>query len=109
MMETLKRPYSRVEYFCVENCNGMISSRLLYALVISAGSLFSASFFKAFPQQTCQPRSAAGQNILEASYCELRRTPELFDGKTIRVRGIYERASEMSALFISAAMICQTS
>lgn len=41
-------------------------------------------------------------NVPTVNYCELRKNPELYNGKMIRVRGIYEYGFEQSAFYDKA-------
>src|SRR5687767_15118964 len=41
-------------------------------------------------------------NIQTVDYCALRKDPDLYNGKTIRVSGIYARGFELSAFYSKA-------
>ena len=76
----------------------MISGRIL--LFASASLIF---ILLSVPSKQSGVSNAA-QSILTINYCELRRTPELFAEKIIRVRAIYSMGFELSALYEPTCM-----
>lgn len=67
---------------------------------ITLVGLISLSFVFCFSAQE-KTESQSG-NTQTVDYCALRKNPEVYNGKSIRVRGIWERGFEVSAFYDKA-------
>lgn len=64
---------------------------------IALGTFFALTF--AFATSVEQDVNASSQTIEPVDYCALRKNPERYNGKEIRVSGVYVRGDEMSAFY----------